>query len=140
MSNAAQKACRTSRAWILKQPSQRTRKPCRAAFTACFQLSAGEVPPHAHCASCRRRLMNSPDHQLAQTAKLVEMHMELMGRAGAKVVAKASAEEKVGVFVRRGGKLQVVEYSEMRPEESAATEAGTVSMPSSRVGNLGLHS
>ena len=43
---------------------------------------------------------------------------------GAKVVAKARADEKVGVFVRRGGRLQVVEYSEMTPQDSAATEAG----------------
>ena len=51
-------------------------------------------------------------------------------RAGAKVVAKARAEEKVGVFVRRGGRLQVVEYSEMRPEDSSAAEAGVhLSMP-----------
>ena len=44
--------------------------------------------------------------------------------AGAKVVAKASAEERVGVFVRRGGALQVVEYSELSPEDASATEAG----------------
>ena len=49
---------------------------------------------------------------------------------GAKVVAKARADEKVGVFVRRGGRLQVVEYSEMPPEDSSATEAGVhLSMP-----------
>ena len=51
-------------------------------------------------------------------------------RTGAKVVAKARADEKVGVFVRRGGRLQVVEYSEMRPEDCSAAEAGVhLSMP-----------
>ena len=42
-------------------------------------------------------------------------------------MAKARADEKVGVFVRRGGRLQVVEYSEMTPQDSAATEAGELS-------------
>ena len=31
--------------------------------------------------------------------------------AGARVVAKAYPEEKVGVFAQRGGRLEVVEYS-----------------------------
>ena len=44
--------------------------------------------------------------------------------AGAKVVAKASAEERVGVFVRKAGALQVVEYSELSPADASAIEPG----------------
>ena len=38
------------------------------------------------------------------------------------MVAKAYPEERVGVFARRGGKLAVVEYSELDPAEAAATD------------------
>lgn len=44
---------------------------------------------------------------------------------GARVVAKASPEEKVGVFARRGGRLEVVEYSELDPAEAAAADPAT---------------
>ncbi len=40
--------------------------------------------------------------------------------AGSRVVAKAHPEEKVGVFARRGGRLEVVEYSELDPKEASA--------------------
>jgi len=37
---------------------------------------------------------------------------------GARVVAKAYPEERVGVFARRAGAVQVVEYSELHPEQA----------------------
>ncbi|PSC69582.1 UDP-N-acetylglucosamine diphosphorylase 1-like isoform B [Micractinium conductrix] len=43
----------------------------------------------------------------------------------ARVVAKAYPEEKVGVFARRGGALEVVEYSELDPNEAAASDPAT---------------
>jgi len=42
--------------------------------------------------------------------------------AGARVVAKAHPEEKVGVFARRGTHVEVVEYSEMDPQEAASVD------------------
>ena len=44
--------------------------------------------------------------------------------AGARVVAKAYPEEKVGVFAQRGGHTEVVEYSEMEPQEAASIDPG----------------
>lgn len=44
--------------------------------------------------------------------------------AGARVVAKGYPEEKVGVFAERGGAVEVVEYSELDPQEAAAVDAG----------------
>lgn len=41
---------------------------------------------------------------------------------GARVVAKAGPEEKVGVFATRDGSLEVVEYSELDPEQAAAID------------------
>jgi UDP-N-acetylglucosamine/UDP-N-acetylgalactosamine diphosphorylase len=45
-------------------------------------------------------------------------------RAGARVVAKAYSEERVGVFARRDGRIEVVEYSELDPQEAAAMQTG----------------
>jgi UDP-N-acetylglucosamine/UDP-N-acetylgalactosamine diphosphorylase len=44
--------------------------------------------------------------------------------AGARVVAKAYPEEKVGVFARKNGRIEVVEYSELDPAEAAAMQGG----------------
>jgi UDP-N-acetylglucosamine/UDP-N-acetylgalactosamine diphosphorylase len=44
---------------------------------------------------------------------------------GARVVAKAHPEERVGVFARRGGALEVVEYSELDPAKAAAADPAT---------------
>lgn len=44
---------------------------------------------------------------------------------GARVVAKAHPEEKVGVFARRGAHVEVVEYSEMDPQEAASVDPST---------------
>lgn len=44
---------------------------------------------------------------------------------GARVVAKACPEEKVGVFAMRGGALEVVEYSELDPAEACASDPST---------------
>ncbi|KAK9832988.1 hypothetical protein WJX74_003678 [Apatococcus lobatus] len=44
---------------------------------------------------------------------------------GARVVAKAYPEEKVGVFAQRGSRIEVVEYSELDPGEAASTDPGT---------------
>ena len=38
------------------------------------------------------------------------------------MVAKAHAGERVGVFARRAGRLEVVEYSELHPDQAAATD------------------
>ncbi len=38
------------------------------------------------------------------------------------MVAKAHPEEKVGVFARRGTHVEVVEYSEMDPQEAASVD------------------
>ena len=43
--------------------------------------------------------------------------------AGAKVIAKAYPEEPVGVFTTRGGKVHVVEYSEMPADLAAEKDA-----------------
>ena len=40
------------------------------------------------------------------------------------MVAKAYPDEKVGVFASRGGHIEVVEYSEMDPQEAASTDPG----------------
>ncbi|EFN54432.1 hypothetical protein CHLNCDRAFT_31829 [Chlorella variabilis] len=46
-------------------------------------------------------------------------------QCGARVVAKAYPEEKVGVFARRNGALEVVEYSELDPAEASASDPAT---------------
>lgn len=46
-------------------------------------------------------------------------------QCGARVVAKAYPEEKVGVFALRGGRLEVVEYSELDPEEASSADPET---------------
>ena len=38
------------------------------------------------------------------------------------MVAKASPGERVGVFARRAGRLEVVEYSELDPGEAASVD------------------
>jgi hypothetical protein len=50
-------------------------------------------------------------------------------RAGARVVGKAYPEERVGVFARKNGKIEVVEYSELDPAEAAATFDGESVLP-----------
>lgn len=50
---------------------------------------------------------------------------ERNAQVGARVVARAGPEEKVGVFARRGSGLEVVEYSEMDPEEASAVNPDT---------------
>ena len=44
--------------------------------------------------------------------------------AGARVLVKAHPEEKVGVFACREGHVEVVEYSEMDPQEAASVDPG----------------
>ena len=44
--------------------------------------------------------------------------------AGAKVISKAYPEEPVGVFTRRGGKVHVVEYSELPADLATAEDPG----------------
>jgi len=46
-------------------------------------------------------------------------------QCGARVVAKAYPEEKVGVFAQRAGKLHVVEYSELDPTEASSVDPAT---------------
>ena len=45
------------------------------------------------------------------------------------MVAKAYPEEKVGVFARRGAHVEVVEYSEVDPEEAASKDPGAQPIP-----------
>ena len=45
--------------------------------------------------------------------------------AGAKVISKAYPEEPVGVFTRRGGKVHVVEYSELPADLATAEDPDT---------------
>lgn len=40
------------------------------------------------------------------------------------MVAKAYPEEKVGVFAQRGNAVEVVEYSELDPQEAASLDSG----------------
>lgn len=40
------------------------------------------------------------------------------------MIAKAYPEEKVGVFAQRGGRIEVVEYSELDSVEAASTDPG----------------
>lgn len=46
------------------------------------------------------------------------------GCAGARVVAKAYPEERVGVFAQKNGRVEVVEYSELAPSEASALDSG----------------
>ena len=39
-------------------------------------------------------------------------------------MAKAYPEEKVGVFAQRGDAVEVVEYSELDPQEAASVDPG----------------
>ncbi len=41
-------------------------------------------------------------------------------------MAKAYPDEKVRSFASRGGHIEVVEYSEMAPQEAASTDPGKV--------------
>ena len=50
---------------------------------------------------------------------------ETNARAGAKVVPKRDADEPVGVFGRRNGRVSVIEYSEMSRELSRAVNHDT---------------
>lgn len=50
---------------------------------------------------------------------------EQNAECGARVLAKAYPEEKVGVFATRNGNLEVVEYSELPPAEAAAMDPST---------------
>lgn len=53
--------------------------------------------------------------------------------AGARVVTKAYPQEKVGVFAQRGEAVEVVEYSELDPQEAAFTDPGKASCSGSRI-------
>lgn len=58
--------------------------------------------------------------------------------AGARVVARASPEEKVGVFARRSGAIQVVEYSELGPDVAASVNPQTGQL-NYNWGNICMH-
>jgi len=66
----------------------------------------------------------SVDNALARVCDPVFLGacVEQNAECGARVLAKAYPEEKVGVFAIRDGKLEVVEYSELPPSEAAATD------------------
>ena len=44
-------------------------------------------------------------------------------------MAKAYPEEKVGVFAQRGDAVEVVEYSELDPQEAASVDTSTRTTP-----------
>ena len=69
----------------------------------------------------------SVDNALARIGDpvFVGLCKESGAQCGARVVAKAYPEEKVGVFARRNGRLEVVEYSELDPEEASAINPNT---------------
>lgn len=46
------------------------------------------------------------------------------GTAGSRVLARAHAQERVGVFARRNNRLEVVEYSELDPGDASASDPG----------------
>ena len=46
-------------------------------------------------------------------------------------MAKAYPEEKVGVFAQRGEAVEVVEYSELDPQEAASVDTSTRTTPQS---------
>lgn len=66
-------------------------------------------------------------HQSLSTYSLKVCKNEIV--TGAKVVSKAYPDEKVGVFAVRDGSTEVVEYSELDPEEASATDPGALSYP-----------
>jgi UDP-N-acetylglucosamine/UDP-N-acetylgalactosamine diphosphorylase len=57
-------------------------------------------------------------------AAFVGRHIDAGAEMSLKVVAKRDAAEKVGVVVERGGRLEVIEYSDLPDELAAATDAG----------------
>ncbi|KAK9843554.1 hypothetical protein WJX81_008640 [Elliptochloris bilobata] len=69
----------------------------------------------------------SVDNALARVADplFAGFCWERGAQCGARVVAKASAAERVGVFARRAGRLEVVEYSELDPEQAASVDPRT---------------
>lgn len=50
-------------------------------------------------------------------------HPDSSGEMSSKMVPKAEAGEKVGVFCKVGDRVQVIEYSDLDPELAAATDA-----------------
>lgn len=71
---------------------------------------------------CARR---HTSHQVRDGMQLLLLTEGLLDeRTGARVLAKAYPEEKVGVFAQHGSRIQVVEYSELDPHEAAAVETG----------------
>jgi UDP-N-acetylglucosamine/UDP-N-acetylgalactosamine diphosphorylase len=63
--------------------------------------------------------------------------LERGDEAGAKVAVKRDAAERVGVWAQVDGTLGVVEYSEMRPQDAAATDADGELVYG--MGNLAIH-
>jgi len=64
------------------------------------------------------------DNPLVEVAapEFVGRHLEAGSEMSLKVVAKRDAAEKVGVVVERGGRLEVIEYSDLPEELAAATD------------------
>ncbi len=56
-------------------------------------------------------------------AEFVGRHLEAKSEMSLKVVAKRDADEKVGVVVERGERLEVIEYSDLPDELASATDA-----------------
>lgn len=61
-------------------------------------------------------------------------------KAGAKYIDKAHWDEKVGVHCVRNGLLQVVEYSEISPEQAQLTDSqGRLVFRAANIVNMMLH-
>ncbi len=65
-------------------------------------------------------------------------HLEANAQVSTKVVKKVDPAEKVGLLAERGGRIAVVEYSEMSPEQQAARDDATGDLLY-RAGNIAVH-
>ena len=54
---------------------------------------------------------------------LIGFHLQFESELSTKVVRKVSPTEKMGVIVDVGGSLQIIEYSELSPEQAAREDA-----------------
>ena len=81
---------------------------------------AGTIPIQAFSEHTSQLVVRDADQ------RSLHLHHDLLN-AGARVVTKAYPEEKVGVFAQRGEGVEVVEYSELDPQEAASTDPGTAS-------------
>ena len=86
-----------------------------AALTACDAVS--------HAALALLSLSTKHTRLLSQNQSMSKSHVGMCVLVtGSRVLAKAHPEERVGVFARTAGRLEVVEYSEMDPAEARSSD------------------